>query len=55
MTALRCDFCWETFDSPVALLLHEAAEDDRLYDVDGLTYAPSKYGPTRCVECRETQ
>lgn len=32
----RCDLCWETFDTPVALLEHEALEDDRLYDVDGL-------------------
>jgi hypothetical protein len=36
---LRCDLCWEEFDSPVALLLHEAAEDDRLYEVDGLADA----------------
>lgn len=28
-----CDLCWATFDSPVELLLHEAAEDDRLYEV----------------------
>lgn len=42
---LRCELCWETFDEPVALLLHEAAEDDRLYEVDGL-YAPSKNAET---------
>lgn len=36
ITPYRCDLCWATFDSPVELLLHEAAEDDRLYDVDGL-------------------
>lgn len=47
---MRCGLCWEEFDEPVALLEHEAREDDRLYDMDGLTYAPSKYGPTRCVE-----
>jgi hypothetical protein len=45
----RCNLCWDSFESPVALLLHEAAEDDRLYDIDGL-YAPSNQGPTRCVE-----
>lgn len=33
----RCDLCWTTFDSPVELLLHEAVEDDRVYEVDGLT------------------
>lgn len=33
-----CSFCWEQFQSPVALLEHEAMEDDRLYDVDGLTW-----------------
>lgn len=33
---MRCDLCWTTFDSPVALLEHEALEDDRLYFVDGL-------------------
>lgn len=27
-----CDLCWETFASPVALLEHEAQEDDQLYD-----------------------
>lgn len=31
---LRCELCWETFDSPVALLEHEAREDDRLYDIE---------------------
>lgn len=46
----RCDFCWTTFDSPVELMLHEAEEDDRLYDVPGLTQAPSKNVETRCVE-----
>lgn len=35
----RCDLCWETFNGPVELLLHEAVEDDRLYEVDGLTDA----------------
>lgn len=33
----RCDFCWTEFDSPVALLEHEAREDDRLYEVDEVT------------------
>lgn len=37
MADYRCDFCWTTFDSPVELMLHEAAEDDRLYEVPGLT------------------
>lgn len=32
-----CALCWATFESPVALLLHEAQEDDRLYDIDGLS------------------
>lgn len=32
VSELRCDLCWETFESPVALLEHEAMEDDRLYD-----------------------
>jgi DNA-directed RNA polymerase subunit RPC12/RpoP len=35
----RCDLCWTEFESPVALLLHEAQEDDHLYEVDGLTDA----------------
>lgn len=43
----RCDLCWVTFDSPVELLLHEAAEDDRIYTVDGLDdQPPSKYVET---------
>jgi hypothetical protein len=42
----RCDFCWATFDSPVELLLHEAAEDDRLYAVDG-AQAPSTAADTQ--------
>lgn len=46
----RCELCWTVFDSPVALLEHEALEDDRLYDVPGLTYAPSKNVATRCDE-----
>lgn len=29
-----CSFCWESFDSAVALMEHEAAEDDRLYDLE---------------------
>lgn len=44
-----CSLCWEQFDSPVALLEHEALEDDRLYFVDGLVdedYAPSKNAET---------
>lgn len=32
-----CSFCWEQFDSAVALMEHEALEDDRLYEVPGLT------------------
>jgi hypothetical protein len=32
-----CSFCWEQFESAVALMEHEAREDDRLYSVDGLT------------------
>lgn len=28
---MRCDFCWAEFETPVALLEHEAMEDDRLY------------------------
>lgn len=32
----RCNLCWQEFASPVALLEHEALEDDRLYEVDGL-------------------
>lgn len=48
---MRCALCWQQFDEPVVLLLHEAQEDDRLYEVDGLTdHAPSNHGPTRCVE-----
>lgn len=35
---MRCGLCWQTFAEPVALLEHEAREDDRLYDVG---YAPS--------------
>lgn len=31
-----CSLCWEAFGSPGELLLHEAAEDDRLYPIDGL-------------------
>lgn len=47
----RCSFCWTEFDSPVALLEHEAQEDDRLYDVAGLTdQPPSKYVETMWVE-----
>lgn len=46
---MRCSLCGEEFAEPVALLEHEAREDDRLYDIDGL-YAPSNQGPTRCVE-----
>lgn len=36
MADLRCSLCWATFDSPVELLLHEAAEDDQVYEVDGV-------------------
>jgi hypothetical protein len=43
----RCNLCWQEFESPVALLEHEAQEDDRLYDVD---YEPSMNAETRCVE-----
>lgn len=44
MADLRCDFCWATFDSPVELLLHEAAEDDRVYFLD---YEPSTNADTQ--------
>lgn len=43
-----CKLCWDTFDSPVALLEHEALEDDRLYDLDG--YDPSTSAETQCAE-----
>lgn len=43
----RCDFCWAEFASPVALLEHEAQEDDRLYDLD---QAPSTAADTQCDE-----
>lgn len=39
MSDYLCNFCWAAFDSPVALLEHEAQEDDQLYDVDGLSGA----------------
>ena len=45
MDDYRCDFCWETFETPVTLLLHEAQEDDRLYELDG--YAPSTSADTQ--------
>lgn len=41
----RCDLCWAEFESPVALLEHEAREDDRLYDLDG--YEPSTSAETQ--------
>lgn len=44
----RCDLCWATFDGPVALLHHEAQEDDRLYEIDG--YEPSTKADTQCAE-----
>lgn len=44
---MRCGFCWTEFDEPVALLEHEALEDDRLYFVD---QPPSKYVDTMWVE-----
>lgn len=31
---MRCALCRQTFESPVALLLHEAEEDDRLYPIE---------------------
>jgi hypothetical protein len=34
---MRCEFCWETFEHPVELLLHEAVHDDQVYFIDGLT------------------
>lgn len=34
MTVFRCSMCWQEFDSAVALLEHEAVEDDRLYTLD---------------------
>lgn len=37
MAEYICKLCWETFDSPIALLEHEALEDDRLYEMPGLT------------------
>lgn len=45
----RCELCWASFDSPVELLLHEAAEDDRVYALDGL-YEPSTRAETQCAE-----
>lgn len=42
----RCELCWTDFDSPVALLEHEAREDDQLYEVDGL-YEPSTKAETQ--------
>jgi hypothetical protein len=43
---MRCALCWEEFAEPVALLEHEAREDDRLYDLDAL-YAPSTAADTQ--------
>lgn len=48
MAEYRCDLCWTGFESPVALLLHEAQEDDRLYEMDG--YAPSTAAETQWAE-----
>lgn len=45
LDVMRCDLCWETFEGPVALLLHEAAEDDRLYVLD--YYEPSTAAETQ--------
>lgn len=28
-----CSLCWQQFDSAIALMEHEAQEDDRLYDL----------------------
>ena len=36
MGEYRCELCWETFESPVALLEHEEAEEARVWFVDGL-------------------
>lgn len=44
MSDYRCGLCWATFDEPVALLLHEAQEDDRLYEI---VYAPSMNAATK--------
>lgn len=44
---MRCELCWEPFESPVALLEHEALEDDRLYEFD---YDPSTAADTQCAE-----
>lgn len=41
---MRCELCWREFAEPVALLEHEALEDDRLYDVD---YDPSTAAATQ--------
>jgi hypothetical protein len=47
----RCELCWAVFESPVALLLHEAAEDDRLYDLNTEdAYDPSTNADTQCDE-----
>lgn len=35
---LRCDLCWAEFDTADELARHEAAEDDRLYDLDADDY-----------------
>lgn len=48
MSGERCDLCWETFNGPVELLLHEAVEDDRLYELDG--YEPSTAADTQWAE-----
>lgn len=44
-----CSLCWETFDTPVALLEHEALEDDRLYQIDGI-YESSTNAETQWAE-----
>lgn len=38
----RCSLCWTSFETPVALLLHEIEEEGRTY-----LYAPSTAAATQ--------
>lgn len=49
MDEYRCRVCWTTFDGPGDLAAHEQDEEDAGFPWP-LLHAPSKYGPTRCVE-----
>lgn len=40
----RCNLCWATFESPVALLEHEIAEEGQDYP---MPYAPSMKADTK--------